>query len=109
MKGYKCIYRSIATVEFVLDRWDSFLKSNTFPSVNRAIEAGSKNLRKTYRYMDDTDVYILSCALNPMIKLRFIELTWDENYVKKANEVIRNRVSTHIFICLFALIFMLVR
>lgn len=42
--------------------------------------------------MDDTDVYILSAVLNPVIKLRFIQLTWESKYFKKAEEVVQKRV-----------------
>jgi len=83
-------------MELIQDRWEHYAKNEEFKEVSQCIEAGLKNLRKWYRRMDDTDAYVMSMALNPVIKLRFIQITWDAEYVKMAENILEQNVSSHI-------------
>lgn len=88
----------------IQDQWEKKLTNPVFRSVRAAIEAGLTNIRKWYRRMDDTDVYILSMVLNPVIKLAFIRVSWDNEYVKSAEEVVNKAVSNFFRLWIFSLI-----
>lgn len=81
----------------IQDQWEKKLTNPLFKSVHTAIEAGLKNVRKWYRRMDDTDVYILTMVLNPVIKLAFIRVSWDAKYVELAEKVLEKAVSCYFY------------
>jgi hypothetical protein len=44
--------------------------------------------------MDDTDAYVMAMCLNPIIKMAFIEASWDPQYVAMAHAMVESNVST---------------
>jgi hypothetical protein len=77
----------------IQDKWEKHRANPAFRQLHSAIEAGLQNIRKWYRRMDDTDVYILAMVLNPVLKMNFIKATWEPYYVKLATDIIHNAVN----------------
>jgi hypothetical protein len=92
--GSHCLYRAVSTMELIQDRWETIFKLWEYRRIKHAVEAGLCNIRKWYRRMDDTDVYVMSMALNPVIKLAFIRISWDPKYVKMAENILEDDVSS---------------
>jgi hypothetical protein len=62
-------------MELIQDKWENMLHNFDYENLKGAITAGLENIRKWYWRMDDTNVYIMCMALNPVIKLVFMRIS----------------------------------
>jgi hypothetical protein len=76
----------------IQDTWEKLLNKHHYRNLKGPIEAALANIRKWYQRMDETDVYILAMALNPIIKLAYIRVSWDQNYIKMAEDLLAETV-----------------
>ena len=63
------MFRAAPALEMLQDKWERMMKDKRFEQVHSAIEAGLRNVRKWYKKMDDTDVYVVTMGtwLNEII------------------------------------------
>jgi hypothetical protein len=92
LEGARCLYCATSALEMIQDKWEKKLGNPRYQSLWPAVEAGLNNIRKWYKRMDDTDVYILAMALNPVIKFAYIRTAWDPEYIGKAEQVLNETV-----------------
>jgi hypothetical protein len=57
------MYRAVPALEMLQDKWERMLRNRHFEPVHSAIHAGLKNVRKWYKKMDDTDVYVVTMGM----------------------------------------------
>jgi hypothetical protein len=57
------MYRAVPALEMLQDKWERMSRNRRFEPVHSAIHAGLKNVRKWYKKMDDTDVYVVTMGM----------------------------------------------
>ena len=95
-------------LELLMSEWEDRLEQAEYEPVHDALHAGIKLLEKYYRRADDTDVYFIAhgmmhaamnsamshicLVLDPVLKLGYLEATWDQEYLDKGMECFKSQV-----------------
>lgn len=101
---------AVAIFEVFMSQWESLRKES--PRLTPWIDIGLDWARKYYKFMDDTDAYIVTMCeslilsqhelkaddhfvvLNPCIRFHWILDEWGSKYIKHARSLILHLVST---------------
>jgi hypothetical protein len=70
------------------EKWETMVKLPKYSPVEAGLLQGTKNLRKWYNNMDETDIYFISLVLDPGIKMEYFKVHWDADYLKKGMKVL---------------------
>ncbi|KAJ8457093.1 hypothetical protein ONZ45_g18454 [Pleurotus djamor] len=89
------LWRVIPVLEFLFQRWQSMAKLPCYSDIESPLTAALTNLHKWYQKLDDTNVYFISLALEPSIKLAYAELHWDPKYVKAGKKQLEKVFDTY--------------
>ena len=97
-----------------MSEWEDRLEDNKYEPVHNALKAGIKLLEKYYRramtqmhtsllmvrtsrFKFESRVLYFSLVLDPVLKLEYIEATWDEKYLEVGMEQLKSRVIVLIY------------
>jgi hypothetical protein len=83
----------VSALELIQDKWEKLAQGSEYRMVASALRAGLANIKKWYSRMDDTDAYIMSMALNPVLKFAFIKISWDKESYNMAMKILEENVS----------------
>lgn len=70
------------------EKWEKMARLEKYKPVVKGLERGLGNLRKWYRNMDDTDIYLMALVFDPSIKMEYCKVHWDEDYLAVANKLL---------------------
>lgn len=77
------LLRALPALEFMQEKWEAMSKLRKYAPVADGLKCGLENLRKWYKNMDDTDIYMISVILDPGIKMEYFKVHWDEDYLEE--------------------------
>ena len=95
-------------LELLMSEWEDLLDDVEYEPVHDALKAGISLLEKYYRRADDTDVYFIAhgkflslrsdyrlnlLVLDPVLKLEYLNATWDQEYLDKGMEQLKAQVN----------------
>jgi hypothetical protein len=97
-------------LELLMSEWEDRLENDEYEPVHNALRAGIKLLEKNYRRADDTDAYFIShgtwslkfdsfvlffwLVLDPVLKLDYLNATWDEKYLEIGMKQFKSQVNS---------------
>ena len=62
------VWRAIPVLEYLEEKWETFVNDPQFDKLSEAIHGGLENIRKWYQKTDDSDTYFI-CLGKPLRKL----------------------------------------
>jgi hypothetical protein len=81
------VQTALPAIEFMQEKWETMANLPKYSPVEAGLLQGTKNLRKWYNNMDDTDIYFISLVLDPSIKMEYFKVHWDAEYLRKGMKI----------------------
>ena len=83
------VQTALPAIKFMQEKWETMAWLPKYVPALLGLQQGTKNLRKWYNNMDNTDIYFVSLVLDPGIKMEYFKVHWDAIYLDKGMKIFK--------------------